>query len=687
MRSNIATFPLYLLHRLQLWRIRHPRLFLIIGVLIALYVLGWVLTPFANATGDGQPSPNVPGDSLMSSEGIRASHYASLFIDHGWLLSPEKKFTASIMDFFWTMHVGVVTSGIDLIVWTLSFEWVDIIAVPMGSIASTVETLISRIGIVPFALFCSGAYVAMMVIRGKYAKAVSEYITAAIVATLALGLLASPITWITSSGGPLDTAKEWGANLSAAITLGDGNLKIEASSQEILGASVAAPLVDVLLARPAEYLSFGKSLTGDCRASYLELVKNLDPVGPDIDKVRTTTGSCDAEAKAFSDSSAGWRLIPLVETLIGSLWIWVFGFCAVIVFFIAVLITLFSGLLTTWRSALAVFPYTDRSRLLVALGGIFAGFLFIVTSQILLAGGFKMLDLGIKQMETLGWVYQLHLRVISVTGTILVIALIVLFVTLRKRAKRLAERAAKALEDIGASQKSQPLSMTPAWASDALKHLTTMKMLSPKKPFDQAARPAPAIDAPPTPGPLPHFEATPVPKASRGTGAPSDARALGGGAPKPGTGGGPSSAPVDAGELISTPVAKNQRPGTTGAPEKPGATKKLGGAAVRYALAARGGVAGLALQAATDAAGAVTKKPAIEISPNGTGTVAPPAKTDMKSVASARPSAWASTTAPTPPSQQTLTASPRIIVGPDGQARVTISADGVPPRRPVGASS
>lgn len=687
MRSKIMTFPLYILHRMQLWRIRHPRLFLIFGTLITLYVLGWVLTPFANATGDGQPSPNVPGDALMSSEGIRASHYASLFIDHGWLLSPEKKFTASIMDFFWTMHVGVVTSGIDLIVWTLSFEWVDIIAVPMGSIASTVETLISRIGIVPFALFCSGAYVAMMILRGKFAKAASEYITAAIVATLALGLLASPITWITSPGGPLDTGKEWGANLSAAITLGDGNLKIEASSQEILGASVAAPLVDVLLARPAEYLSFGKSLTGDCRASYIELVKNLDPVGPDIDKVRTTTGSCDAEAKAFSDSSAGWRIIPLIETLIGSLWIWVFGFAAVIVFFIAVLITLWSGLLTTWRSALAVFPYTDRSRLLVALGGIFAGFLFIVLSQILLAGGFKMLDLAIKQMESLGWLYQLHLRVISVTGTILIIALIVLFITLRKRAKRLAERAAKALEDVGASQKSQPLSMTPPWAGDALRHLTTMKLLSPKKPFDQATQSPPVVDAPRNPAPLPHFEATPVPKPSRSPGTPADSRALGGGAPRPGDGGGPSSAPLEAGELASAPVPKNPRSDTTAKPGKPGLSQKLGGAAVRYALAARGGVPGLALQAATDAAAVVTKKPAIEISPNGSGTVAPSAKTDMKSVATARPSAWAFTPSSTPPAQQTLTASPRIIVGPDGQARVTISADGVPPRRPVGATS
>lgn len=690
MRSWV-TFPRYILFRASRWRLAHPRLFIVFGVICTLYVLGWILTPFAYAAGDGQESPNVPGDSLHSSDGVRASHYASLFIDHGWLLDGDKKMLSWMIDLIWNIHFSIVTTGIDLFVWALSFEWVTVISTPLRTLAITIEVVISRLGIVPFALVCSGAAVAIMLLKGKFAKGVAEYSTSAIIAVLALGVLSSPIAWVVGPDGPLETARDWGANLSAAVTSGDGYLgTVEASSTEIIGASVSAPLVDVFLARPAEYLSFGHTLSGDCRTEYITQVTALDPVDPDLDKIRTAVGECDAEAKTFSDSSSNWRVTPVVETAFGSGWVIVLALITLVILFISVVATLWSALLTTWRTALAVFPYTDRSRLFVALGGIFAGLFFIVASQIFLAGFFRVLLLSIEMMTQLGWPYSEHLRFFGNAGIVGMIGLVVLMVYLRKRAKRLAERAAKAMENIGASQKNQPLAMSPAWVGSAIQSTAMFAnaMSRSKSPSTKeiAPSPHPLTTGSRSDANLPHFTATTTPAGpALGPGGSGGTRGRGGArgnapsSPQPAA---PRRASIDGGEMTATVTDTN----SSSSPQPKHGVAKAGSGIARYALAARGGAVGIALQAASDLERPSLANPAIEIAANGEARVARPASAERVHERWAGQSSWSTPDLiSTPSSHQTIPASMKVVIGPDGNARVALSADSEPQQRPLGA--
>ncbi len=142
------TGPITAVHR---WACRHPRLFALVVVVLVLYVTGWILTPPAHAVGGGgDATQDAYGDHLISSDGIRASHYSALFINRGDAFSTDKTIWSLLVDIVWGgAHFWLVTTAIDTFTWLLGFSWVDIIAVPIQSLATAAVKIIDQFGIVP----------------------------------------------------------------------------------------------------------------------------------------------------------------------------------------------------------------------------------------------------------------------------------------------------------------------------------------------------------------------------------------------------------------------------------------------------------------------------------------------------------------------------------------------------------
>ncbi|WP_448812114.1 hypothetical protein [Agromyces bauzanensis] len=592
------------------WARRRPRLASVLATSVVLYVIGWISAPAANAAGGGEPTPDAPADHLFSTAGIRASHYSALFINRGDFFSGDKGIWAWFIDMAWGIHFWLVTTAIDTFTWLLQFKWVDVIAVPMEGLSTLISSIIDQFGVVPFALFLSGALVALLIVRGKFGKAIVELATVAVIFAALGGLLASPVQWITSPGGPLDTARDGGAQLSAAILRGDGDVQDVSSDENPVGETIIAPLVDLFLVLPAESISFGHIIDGDCGVTIDQAVKNLDPIKRDTNPVRDAVGTCDTDAKTYADNTGWFHLMSTIGVAAGSWWLMFFAWAVAVLLMVSVAGTLWMGFTASWRVVLALFPWSNRGKLFFSVAGMFAGAFFIITMQVILAGFLWLLTSAMPLLADLGMPIGYQLNLISWLGFAAIIVLAVILANHHKVAKRLAEKANQALENAGTKRDMMPVTGLPQGLKNIAQHRIANHELR-----KRASQPAGYTDA---------RQITFVNPA--------------GGAGAPGFAG----APINDGEYIATagarPGSRPGGPGTGGGALAIGALTQAAaqsgnaaagaaakgasaiGTATRYALALKGGVAGVALEAAKDVAGVVVQR-RIAVDRNGVGKV------------------------------------------------------------------
>jgi len=443
------------------WMRRHPRLATVLVVMLVFYIAGWVVeAPHAFAA-EGSGS-DVEGDHLLSSMGIPASHYHALFVNRGDVWTSGQMFWSSFADYAWGFHYDVVVASIDTFVWLLSFAWIDIIATPMEGIAKLVTSILDQLGVMNFALFLSGAVAAVLLAFMKVSRAIVEVVLATIIAVSAGGVLANPVEWLTSDDGPIEKAQMYGSQLSAAMLSDDGKIgELEAESEDIIGAAMEAKLVDLFIVAPAEEVSFGHRITGDCKTVLEAAVMAVDPIKQGDNSVRDAVGACDSKAKDWSANTGPTHYFNAASYSTSSISLLVVSYLISLVLICAILATLFAALQVTWRAVLSVFPFTNRGKLVNSVALAAAGVLFVVTMQLILAGYWSLLDKSMALLAEAGIPIVMQLRALTFFEIALVILLIIVFANHRRVAKVLAERSERRMQALKLAGVGIPLAGLP----------------------------------------------------------------------------------------------------------------------------------------------------------------------------------------------------------------------------------
>lgn len=401
---------------------------------------------YAADGGSAGAAPFLPVTEIRDSSGIPISHYIVLPLDRGGAFDFGKAIVTAPLDFLWSIHLAVFAWMIWMCTWIISFDWLDLITVPFQEVADLAEQVFDRIHWIPFALTITAGVAGIMILTGK--KVVSgwtELFMSAFLAFLAVGMLANPVATLTKAGGVLDTAREWGNSLAAAVATDDVN-RVNFRTDDILTESVSMELTDMFVRLPAMSLTFGHALTGDCEAVFDVSMNTMPPVASDGDEVRDLVGLCDSEAKEYVEHPNFGQVITALLILPGGLVIFGFPIALMILFFSTAIKTLLDGLKTMWHVLMGVLPI-NRHALWKSMGGMFLGAATLLFLIVAMATALKVM------VDFLTGLAKLDISIVAVMmiANFFLLVLVVMLVRAKIMAKRAGDTMAEHLSKLGLS--------------------------------------------------------------------------------------------------------------------------------------------------------------------------------------------------------------------------------------------
>jgi len=642
MLAFITYVPVQLLHGLAAfgrWVRRHPRWASFLFIATVLYITGWAVGSAAYADPLGTSIPSQLGDDLADQHGVRASHYEALFISNGDILHPNVMYVSGMLQMWWSIVFNCIVTCIEIIKWVVGFQWVSAIAVPAEGISKIVTTFLTQFQLTSFAIFLCGLVAGFYVLRNKWPAAVVEVGMTIALSVLAAGLFANPIAWITSPNGPLDQAKAFGAETAVALS-GNGYLKDNGSSTDIVGEAITAPLVQTFVVDPIQVVSFGHLLTGNCAKTFYSIVATDDTQTTGDNNVLNAVAQCDTSAGTTANNPAEGMLPTILSVGSASTGLFGFGLTLAALTMGAVIVLLWDGFRLMIATIAGMFPFSDRSKFWKSLFGVFAALVTIVLITGMLAAYLSFLCWAISGLVKLGMPLQALMGTITLFELIILVLLVWQIISIRRRAHKVGDLVHNKLE---ASK-----SLAPTMALPGLTSLAAARQLLPhKKPRPQESDGFGFNDnrtqmvnvfggQRPVEGPnLSHVNATTPPRP-----------------PRPG---GPSPA------LTSTRSPQQLASGAT----------RVASGALRLGRAAAGGPQALALEAGKMTAATAARRTAsrIVVDSSGRGTV--------QRGSTSKDAARTMSAATSDPGIVTRPATRRISIGPDGVGRV------IPASRPT----
>lgn len=304
---------------------------------------------------DGQTSTNsnllfLPLDNITDSHGVPIETYSRLPLDYGRATYPVRLIRGVILSLCWaiyTMSTYFIIAAVDFV---LGLSWLEWLLSPFAFLAGTISTTIGKIVLIPLALTCSALAGAILWGKGAKGTALAEVFIALTLSAVAASPLATPMTYLQGDNSAISRSVEYGNEIGNEITT-DPNQK-EANS----GSAIDASIIDVALRTPAQVLSWGKALDGECSAKFDEEAKG----GADAEKLRKAVNNCDEAAKEANetDSMTAFAFMFIFGVAFIGLW----AIVMVMLFFIVkdTFFALLNGINVTWRAPLAVFPWGTR---------------------------------------------------------------------------------------------------------------------------------------------------------------------------------------------------------------------------------------------------------------------------------------------------------------------------------------
>lgn len=421
------------------------------------YAINFGNTALASAaTGDTTFLP--PGWSATDGAGLAVGNYAVLPLDRGGWTAVDKSILGAITDPLWMMHLFVMSWGLWLFDFILTFDWVDLIALPFEGIATLIEQFLGRFDWIPIALMITGIIAGFLILGGRLGTGLAEVGIALAVTVLAIMLFTNPVKSIYGDGGLLDKAQSVGTQLTAMVTY-DNIDQIDVDATNLSGV-VTAPLVDLLIRDPAQSISFGKILDGECVDVFNAAMLDKPPI-VDQDHVRDEVNKCDESAKEYNENPNFGQVVSVGVILTSSTAVFAIPAVLALLFFMTVFGTLLAGVKAPILAHLAILPYMRRGFFRVAMD-IITGIASIVLLCLALAVSLRIIvemtryiDRMFELIFTNAIGYGQFPVARAIFINLLIIVTLVFLIRLRSQAKKAGRTMADQLSQIGASRKRE----------------------------------------------------------------------------------------------------------------------------------------------------------------------------------------------------------------------------------------
>ena len=361
-----------------------PLIVPILACLATLVVTMILMTALGAQPAAAQGVGDVPSEdqlgTITDSAGVPAENYRVPPIDRGNLISPGKSATAWYVDTFWGSQVNSFNGALWLFQWLLSFTWVDALSSPFIGFATTIESVLGGLNFIPFALSLTALVYGVQMMRGKYGHSVINMLTTAIVAVLIGGVLANPATAILGPNGLLHKGIDAGSQLAVAVaTDGEEQTSTELGADDVINETVNQQLADIFLREPAMYVSFGKTLTGECEQVFNDAMMEVTPGDQSDDSVREAVMRCDEAAKFFVENPSGQAdlLLGVGVTLFA---FFIMAAIITLILLASVVILGFRTILLVPKGLLALLPGDSRAGFWHALLQVLAAVVYVALS-------------------------------------------------------------------------------------------------------------------------------------------------------------------------------------------------------------------------------------------------------------------------------------------------------------------
>lgn len=560
--------------RFQRWLRTTKKGKIVVGIVL-IQLLLWTAGP---AVADGlvdsrSPAAFLPGFDLADSHGVKMGWFLDLDIDEGGVSNWSGFLAFTITNLLWVCYLYIISLLLYLAKTIFDMEWLSWITPPIENIGDALERVIASIGWVGLFGVIAGIIAGFMALKGASVRAIGQIIIAMIVASLATGVLANPVSLLTGDDGALMKSQEYGSE--AAVMLVDPEAATGDSDLNVDNA-IVAPLIDIFVRQPHQVLSFGQIVDGtECEETYTDAVQgDEDKMGiKDAADPRGAMGDCHKPLKEWADNttmlSAGLAVMVLLSNSVLNLFLG--GLLALMVW---------SALMALWEAIKFMFSapvgtFSGGARGLAWRNISHAGLecLYVVLFLVFIAVYINLIRDFLESVPTNVYV----IRQIMV-NTLLIMGLIIAFV-MRRKLKKQGDRMGDSLNQMtGGGAAPAPVQASPFKAMAAVEAAKSAAHLVSK--FKGAGKSAPAPNVAPRPVSASPTRAPVAPRS--GPSAPPSAPP----APAPSGSGGPNAPAVTpkAGaaekQMVPSPqpveLASRPDSDTTDAKKKTGAVAKVG---------------------------------------------------------------------------------------------------------------
>lgn len=405
--------------------------------------LAWVLflTPVlllaTSASAHADSGSNAPASlgwiKIRDSHDIDIWKY-ELSLDRGGITDTGKTIWSFVTELMWGLYLLAMSIAIWFIDWALSFSWLDVIISPVVRIGDALAVVVDRLGVAPTLLTITAVAAVLWMAKGKWVLGIFELFLSMIIASLAVGVLANPVSLVAGPDGLLYNSRDVGLEIASGLA----NEGDTSGSPDQVRKDVTAMMADTFIRQPAQIINFGAVLDGGkCEDDYTDVVSE-GPYG-DGDEIREAVADCDSDYGEVAENPNSGMAMSAVSLVPAALITMLFAAVLSGAVIVAGLYALYNALKLIVTLLAGMLPGGGRGALWMTVADLVISLVTLVFSVVFL-GAFLMLIQAVFASGD----EENRMQTFFIVDALLLAGLVV-FWKGRKRLKAAADRLAQAM--------------------------------------------------------------------------------------------------------------------------------------------------------------------------------------------------------------------------------------------------